>query len=70
MQEFMGVGRQEEKPTYVGHFNTTRTARLSLEAKLQVQFAANTLLTLLSVVPIFIACLAITFTQMRFLHII
>ena len=69
MQNFVGVDRQQEKPTYVGQFNTTRTARLSLEAKLRVQFAANSLLALLSVVPISFARLAIAFTQMRFLHI-
>lgn len=56
MQKLMGVNRQQEKPTYVGELNTSGTAGLSLEAKLWVQFAANTLLALLSVVPISTAC--------------
>lgn len=67
--EVHGSGQTAKKPTYVEQFNTTRAARSSLEAKLWVQLAANTLLALLSVMPIFIACLAIEFTQMRFLHI-
>jgi len=65
----MGLDGQQEEPSYMGQLNITSTAWSSLEAKLQVQFAANTLLALMSVMPISIARLAIKFMQMRFVHI-